>query len=517
MVRQRLWLVARTVMVALVALVGRTASAQPAPGGPAPGLIGAWESEAPNNNYIIRVAWNGSSGRYEGALLRQGYISAQAGFVLGEICWLATPLPGRPYLDGAELWRYAVPGQPPRPQWRRGGIRFDPRYPQVMVSGSTRLHRVSFAPPPSAAAPPAAPPPPAPSGPPEAAAPTTAATQPKEQPPGPSDWINELPTRHAVTTTFNADRVPNRLARGLAAFGVLKHYIFVRWGRIPEAGQAPWQRWQEYGGGTEVWPLLSSVPAGELVDDQNFRVEVLSRLLPAASVNAYRSSPGFRATLVRAAERDAELQRQQIEREAEARRRDEQDAEALRRLPKVFGLPLGGKLVKVMPNCGNEKAQPCFEEPRGNGSFGDLLIGLATAGAGAWQPSLLGGSVKIVGIAIPDWVSPLAPMIGQVWNDNLVAIQVRASGLHSDFRDDLIEKFGPPTRADKVSFRNTYGKVWSAPELEWKLKNGLHVQFVPDSKQDDERGWGVLLIETEVAYKARREAETKQRESRTKL
>ena len=128
---------------------------------------------------------------------------------------------------------------------------------------------------------------------------------------------------------------------------------------------------------------------------------------------------------------------------------------------------------------------------------------------------MVGRPAKIIGLPVPDWVGTAAPMIGQELSNKLVAIQVRARASHPDFRSDLVEKFGAPVRENQVSYRNSYGKESTAPELEWNTK-GLHVQFVPDSAQGNEP-WGVLLIETDAAYKARREFDTKAHANRPKI
>ncbi|MBW8888090.1 MAG: hypothetical protein JF616_10080 [Fibrobacteres bacterium] len=306
--------------------------------------------------------------------------------------------------------------------------------------------------------------------------------------------------KETIAAAYAAEAAPDQAVHLLAALGVMKHYLYSRCGRIPAYGDQAWYYWMEYGGGMKVWKEPSSSPAGRYVDDEKFRIEVLSRFLTPASVEFYRNSPQFHESLTR------------LVMEAEQAKRD---------LPKVFGLVLGGQLIEQMPNCANQSSGLCFQEMRNKNSsegddFSNMLFGSLAAAAGAWQPDLLGDAVKLVGVSVPDWVASATPMVGQIWNSMLVAVQVRASARDANFREDLVEKFGPPTREIKTSFRNTYGKAWTAPEMEWK-SNDLHVQFVLDQKQDDEQAWGVLLIENAVAYKARAEYESKQKKQRTKL
>ena len=183
-------------------------------------------------------------------------------------------------------------------------------------------------------------------------------------------------------------------------------------------------------------------------------------------------------------------------------------------LPKVFGLAMGGEIR--LPNCKFRHAGACYESMGDNVTWFDALYGMAASSAGVWRPALLGEPVKLVGVALPDWASPSEPMVGQLSSNHLVAVQVRAQATDANFRSDLVEKFGRPIHETETSFRNTYGKTWTAPELEFN-SNGLHVRFVPDGRQTDESAWGVLLIETDVAHKARMDHEANARAQRTKI
>src|SRR5450432_290749 len=82
-----------TIAVAALSLIAISAQANPlasnAPPGPA-FLVGDWEA-AVRDGYVLRIAWNPQVGRYEGSLVGQSSSSYAVGFVLGEICWVASP------------------------------------------------------------------------------------------------------------------------------------------------------------------------------------------------------------------------------------------------------------------------------------------------------------------------------------------------------------------------------------------------------------------------------------------
>jgi hypothetical protein len=56
-------------------------------------LEGEWEYLEPTNLWRMKVAWNAAAGRYEGTLTRNGVLSAEVGFTVGELVWTATPQP----------------------------------------------------------------------------------------------------------------------------------------------------------------------------------------------------------------------------------------------------------------------------------------------------------------------------------------------------------------------------------------------------------------------------------------
>ena len=143
-----------TVILSAAFVLSVVGTAAAAPAGPAPMLVGTWQAQAPNNNYVINVVWNPATVRYEGTLVRQGYWSARSGLMLGEVCWVASPAGNQPYLQGAEEIAGTLPGRPPGARWRQGFVRLDPRNPNLMFSGAARFLRVGAA---AAPAPPVAP------------------------------------------------------------------------------------------------------------------------------------------------------------------------------------------------------------------------------------------------------------------------------------------------------------------------------------------------------------------------
>lgn len=52
-------------------------------------IIGEWESTMQENRYRVRNSWNEKEKRYEGHLVSNGKLSAEVGFVINELCWVA--------------------------------------------------------------------------------------------------------------------------------------------------------------------------------------------------------------------------------------------------------------------------------------------------------------------------------------------------------------------------------------------------------------------------------------------
>ena len=333
-------------VAAALSLAATPASAQPMPAGPTPSLVGMWQAEAANNNYVIRVAWNPAAGRYEGVLVQQGLLSAQAGFTVGEILLdrdgdTRAPVSRR---------RRAVPvrgsGTAAARAVATGTCSLQSANPEMLLSGSTRFHRVvSFGPsagagnavarpaqPPRAAAAPAAAPSPLPAAAPPAAAPGPArAFQPvgsaaaAEAAPS---WPDELPAVPNVKSAVHAAG-----AQQDAALEVLKDYVAARAGRNPMFGgngipPTAMRRWEEYRNAQSVRRVGNAVLANSLAPeaepyfrDPAFRVRVLTAVLSPPLVAWYRGSPAFRELVAASEQRQAaEGEEQGVPGEARRRR-----------------------------------------------------------------------------------------------------------------------------------------------------------------------------------------------------
>jgi hypothetical protein len=119
-----------------------TPTAPPEANGPVPFLPGIWEATTPNNAYQIRVRWNAYARRYEGTLVRQGNVSEQVGFSLGELCWIAQPSPDRTTMRVQENWKWGSNRVAARSQWRPGVVRLDRSTSSELTTTLTSFRRV---------------------------------------------------------------------------------------------------------------------------------------------------------------------------------------------------------------------------------------------------------------------------------------------------------------------------------------------------------------------------------------
>lgn len=336
------------ILTAASILHGAGRAAAQAPGeGPVPLLAGTWQSQAPNNNYVIRVGWNAATGRYEGVMVRQGNLSARSGLVLGQVCWMASPVINQAYLQGAEQIGQASPVGIARPRWRQGPVRLDPRNPNILFSGPTRFVRVGPPPPVvpvrAAAGPPASPFVPMRPGEKPAAdkarpglsqpgvaengsayqgRPAGAAPAPASSPAGSGigkgpnpPWVGELPTVAAVHEAIHGTSSRDTAIRVSAALEVLEYFVYVLSGNSdpgPGRSSLTWpdagRRREEYrvAGVVAIRKMIAAEPpprpgsreAGNpeffaniekshLSEDRKFAVEVLSKFFSKASQDAY--------------------------------------------------------------------------------------------------------------------------------------------------------------------------------------------------------------------------------------
>jgi hypothetical protein len=72
----------------------------------------------------MQVNWNSKLNRYEGILVKQGQLSQEIGFSIGELCWTAT-LVNEHRMDVHQKWRWGSNGVSTRVEWRSGVVDLD--------------------------------------------------------------------------------------------------------------------------------------------------------------------------------------------------------------------------------------------------------------------------------------------------------------------------------------------------------------------------------------------------------
>jgi hypothetical protein len=85
-------------------------------------------------------------GRYEGILIRQGVLSQQIGFAVGELCWTATPTPNSVVMRTEEEWRWGSNGVSTRAQWQSGILPLNRITSSQFVTTSTTFRRIGDGP-----------------------------------------------------------------------------------------------------------------------------------------------------------------------------------------------------------------------------------------------------------------------------------------------------------------------------------------------------------------------------------
>jgi hypothetical protein len=111
--------------------------------GPAPVLVGTWESQTSGNAYRMSVAWNPVAGRYEGRLVAQGHASQNVGFPLGELCWTATPSGNPTTLNIFEEFRSGRVGLTSNVTWRQGLLYLDRSTTGQLLTSIEAFRRVA--------------------------------------------------------------------------------------------------------------------------------------------------------------------------------------------------------------------------------------------------------------------------------------------------------------------------------------------------------------------------------------
>lgn len=500
------------VMVAFLLLSGAgSAAAGPVGEGPVPLLVGTWQSQAPNNNYVMRVNWNAATLRYEGVMVRQGYLSAQSGVMPGEVCWIASPVINQPYLQGAEEIRRPSAGGVPRPQWRPGPVRLDPRNPNVLIGGAGRFVRIGASAPIVPVRAGTSPPDdalfggtpaslerrgenpalerehpvadPQPQGPVGTQASMAGPGRAEAAPENPSDcersfdgcpWMKELPSAFTVTKTFPG---PDGDVQQEATFDALVDYIETRTGlkRKAERGWNPivfrylrayLQALDPNGGGS--FKRFGLTAAGkQIFDDIPSRIAVLSKVLPKPSVDWYASnSPAVRGYFS-----DKESARIESGRAVHAAKEDKEKAQHSKVDLSVFGIPLGEPFP--IPDCPKidifTMSTAEVNEARATKATMDVCRVEANAGflnmasQMIMDPEGLGYSeVTLAPSKRPPWVNS----VGMLMKEGVV-MAVTIATTDEDRKEQI------------NALRSKYGKPQSSSVdnvLEWRLP-GIYVQF----------------------------------------
>jgi hypothetical protein len=105
-------------------------------------LIGMWEAQLPNNAYHMKVSWNEGLQRYEGVLIKNGYLSQSVGFSLGELVWTGTLTDNQSKLIEQQKGRWGVNGVSTGFQWSNGTINLDSSSSNELVTSTARFRRI---------------------------------------------------------------------------------------------------------------------------------------------------------------------------------------------------------------------------------------------------------------------------------------------------------------------------------------------------------------------------------------
>jgi hypothetical protein len=116
------------------------ATSKGGPEAPTPLLFidGRWESTDPTNRWQMSTAWVPERGRFEGKLIENGDASAAAGFKVGEIVWIATPLEDMTVRE-SQMFRH-TPGLPG--EWEDGAVDVAQSTPERLVTSFSVFQRL---------------------------------------------------------------------------------------------------------------------------------------------------------------------------------------------------------------------------------------------------------------------------------------------------------------------------------------------------------------------------------------
>ena len=85
-------------------------------------LRGSWESSDVKNRWRMCVSWAQSSGRWEGHLTENGYLSGVVGFAAGELVWTAMPNSNSSQMQENQKYRWGSNGVSTGYQWQDGVV-----------------------------------------------------------------------------------------------------------------------------------------------------------------------------------------------------------------------------------------------------------------------------------------------------------------------------------------------------------------------------------------------------------
>lgn len=117
---------------------------RPAPSLSHEALAGEWEAEIPDNRYRLRITWNPDEGRYEGRPTGLGVLSAEVGFSVGELTYLATPTGDPRILSEQGMWRSGSGGVSTGEYWRSSTVDLSqwPSFSEGVFYGGNRHIRI---------------------------------------------------------------------------------------------------------------------------------------------------------------------------------------------------------------------------------------------------------------------------------------------------------------------------------------------------------------------------------------
>ncbi len=541
------WFVAFTgLFVGTLAPIGAALASE---AGPIPALVGSWESLAPRNAFQMRVTWNESLRRYEGALIVEGVASAAVGFPLGEVCWLATPAPDGSSAAVQEEWRSGANGMTTRSQWRQTSlVRLTPSELATSISQFRRVGSERPATGPSGLGGPT-PPAAAPGGPahvfllgrqaplvePPAAGPENPAALP-----GVSDVLQKVTGRDPSDTVarqfaackllaeiLNKVKYPTSEGRR-AAQGLMRDYMNTQGLSRRQLGPAGQPIADAYVKNPFFRNHLVHVdfPAvGVYLDAQQKKVDDAMAAARAAqeAKNAAAAEEARRTAEEQAAKEQQELEATRGDRESV--KRDIARAKNKGVDTTVFGIPLGEPLslppcggsvdgMSLLTGIGSGAAKTCAGDVTGD-LAGALLHGLARSIAGSNVPEATKywrqTSIRLADDKCPDWVKVSGMCLVFATLEGGVVISAFVSTgderLEDTIEGKLTAKYHKKPERPSATSCTSYGRKREADVREWNLP-GLHVTY--EAIQED-CVHGQITVETDTAraafLKARREHE----------